>query len=174
MKRKDLGREPSLSRSTFQRPWLSGHENKTNLYIGYEFGTWIAGVPCHPTQWKTASVMNIQPPQKKSMVWKGKHETEAFVQGTVANLNSTAAKTITSASWKLGDNLFILCCLSNLILLPLVDSLISKTQVCWAFASLFPLLYSVKLMRGAHTNTRDWSQRTPSHRTWTRAHQAFV
>lgn len=79
MKRKELGREPSLSRSAFQRPWLRGRENKTNLYVGFEFGTWIAGVPCHPTQWKTASVMNIQPSQKKSVVWKGKHEGERLL-----------------------------------------------------------------------------------------------
>lgn len=79
MKRKDFGRESSLSRSAFQRPWLCGRENKTNLYVGFELSTWIAGVPCHPKQWKTASVMNIQTPQKKSVVWKGKHEGERLL-----------------------------------------------------------------------------------------------
>lgn len=128
MKRKDLGREPSLSRSAFQRPWQCGRENKTNLYVGFEFGTWIAGVPCHPTQWKTASVMNSQPPQKKSVVWKGKHEGERLLsREQLPTWTALQLKQSHLRPGKLGDNLFMLCCLSNLISLTHLDSLISKT-----------------------------------------------
>lgn len=82
----------------------------------------------------------------KRKTWGG----EAFVQGTAANWNSATAKTITSASWKLGDNLFMLCCCSNLILFPHLEGLISKTwsagllcsrtNHCWSFPHLHLVL----------------------------------
>lgn len=72
---------------------------------------------------------------------------EAFVQGTAANLNSATAKTITSASWKLGDNLFMLCCLSSFILLPHLDSL--KTWTAGLLSFRFIISVTGKLMEGA-------------------------
>lgn len=73
---------------------------------------------------------------------------EAFVQGTAANLNSATAKTITSVSWKMGDNLFTL---SNLNLLPHVDILISTTwsagfvELLLHYFCFFPRSYTFRI-----------------------------
>lgn len=147
MKRKDLGREPSLSRSALSASltlWL-WEQDKSLRWIWVWYMNSRCSVSSHTVE-KSSSHEHPTSTKEKCGLKRKTWGREAFVQGTAANLNSATAKTITSASWKLGDNLFMLCCLSNLILLPHLDSLISKfvlfwcgQQICWAFTSLFLL-----------------------------------
>lgn len=135
----------------FQCPWLCGRENRGKSLCW--IWRWYMNSRCSVSSQTVENSSSNEHPTSikekhdlKRKTWGG----EAFVQGTAANWNSATAKTITSASWKLGDNLFMLCCFSNLILFPHLEGLISKTwsagllcsrtNHCWSVPHLHLLL----------------------------------
>lgn len=102
----------SLSWSVFQRPWLCGSENKKNLYVGLEFSTVHEQQVFHviPNSGKRFQSWIYNLHKRKAWFEKenmsGRSLITYFALRTAANWNSIRAKTITSVSWILGDNLF--------------------------------------------------------------------
>lgn len=119
--------------------WLWEQE-KSLCWLWVQHSTWTAGVPCHPEQWKTVSVVDIQ---KKSMVLTGKDDEE--------KLNNMFSRPPTGTVLRLKQSqlcpgnevitFFCFCRLSHLIL----QDLSCLTNVFWVderFAQVFAHLSS--------------------------------